>query len=187
MRVPRPNTRAHLLIAGLSIFLIGGLLGCTRGVGGGNPTLAAASSNGTSLVFDGTEAEVGAAITNAFDVLDYHDMLFVPIDPTVPFTMPPGKVVTNGFELLHGLQVASTVPLDNGKSLPYDADFYITVRAGPSNRTTVTVRTIHATVRDGEEPGIHGGWAIHPRAVTPVQREEDNVITAISDRLKKGK
>jgi hypothetical protein len=126
-----------------------------------------------------------AAITNAFDGLGYHDMLFVPIDPTVPFTVPPGKVVTNGFELLHGLQAASTVPLDNGKSLPYDADFYITTGPGPSNQTTVTVRTIHATVRDGQETGVHGGWAIHQRSVTPVQREEDAVLAAISDQLKR--
>src|SRR5437016_2735659 len=55
----------------------------------------AASRNGTSRIFEGTEAEIGAAITNAFDGLGYHDMLFVPIDPTVPFTVPPGKVVTN--------------------------------------------------------------------------------------------
>ncbi len=187
MRFLWPNTRALSLIAGSSTLLLAGLLGCTRGAVGGNPTLAAAGSNGTSRVFEGTEAEIGAAITNAFEGPGYHDMLFVPIDPTVPFTVPPGKVVTNGFELLHGLQVASTVPLDNGKSLPYDADFYITVGPGSSNRTTVTVRTIHATVRDGEEPGIHGGWAIHQRAVTPVQREEDNVLTAISDQLKKRK
>ena len=173
-----PKTRALALIAGSSLLLVGGLLGCTRGVVGGNPTLAAAGS---------TETEVGAAITNAFDGLGYHDMLLVPIDPTIPFTVPPSKVVTNGFELLHGLQVASTVPLENGKSLPYDADFYITVGPGPSNRTTVTVRTIHATLRDGQEQGIHGGWAIHQRAVTPVQREEDNVLTAISDQLKKRK
>ncbi|HWH69920.1 MAG TPA: hypothetical protein VNT26_11070 [Candidatus Sulfotelmatobacter sp.] len=163
------------------------MLGCTRGVVGGNPTLAAASSNGTSRFFEGTEAEIGAAITNAFDGVGYHDMLFVPIDPTVPFTVPPGRVVTNGFELLHGLQAASTVPLDNGKSLPYDADFYITIEPGPSNRTTVTVRTVDATVRDGQELGSHGGWAIHRRRVTPVQREEDNVLTAISDQLKKRK
>ena len=168
-------------IAGSSILL----LGCTREVVGGNPTLTAASSNGTSRVFEGTEAKMRAAITNAFDGLGYHDMLFVPIDPTVPFTVPPGKVVTNGFELLHGLQAASTVPLDNGKSLPYDADFYITTGPGPSNQTTVTVRTIHATVRDGQETGVHGGWAIHQRSVTPVQREEDAVLAAISDQLKR--
>src|SRR5690242_1401696 len=89
MRFSASITIALALMAGSSILL----LGCTRGVVGGNPTLAAASTNGTSRIFEGTEAEIGAAITNAFDGVGYHDMLFVPIDPTVPFTVPPGKVV----------------------------------------------------------------------------------------------
>ena len=173
-------------IIGLGILLLGGLPGCTRGVVGGNPTLAAAGTNGTSRGLDATEAQINVAITNAFDGFGYRYMLFVPVDSTAPLTVAPGKIVTNGFELLHGLKPASTVPLDNGRSLPYEADFYITVGPGFSNRTTITVRTIRATVLDGEETGIHGGWAIHERPVRPVQREEDAVLT-VSDQLKKPK
>src|SRR2546422_9773819 len=88
-----------VLLIALAAFLIG----CTRGVVGGNPTLATSGTSGTSRVLDGTEAEVRIAISNAFETLGYHDMLLVPVDPDVGATLARGWMVTNGFQLLHGL------------------------------------------------------------------------------------
>jgi hypothetical protein len=96
-------------------------------------------------------------------------------------------LTTNRFELIPGLESLSMVPLDNGKSLPYEASFYITIAPVSSNRTTVIVRTTSCSLLDGQEPGIHGGWANHYRTVEPIQQEEDNVLAAISKELSKPK
>ena len=179
--------KALWLLVLLVVVLSVSHLGCTRGAIGGNPTLAVSGTNGTSRVLNGSEAEVGAAITNAFDNLKYHDMLFVPVDEGIGATLARGWVVTNGFQLLPGMEALCVVPVDNGKSLPYDATFYITIAPAPSNRTTVLVRTTTASLRDGVYSDIHSSQAIRFRPVKPLQREEDNVLTVISEQLSKVK
>jgi hypothetical protein len=47
------------------------------------------------------------------------------------------------------------------------------------------IKTISATIIDGQETGIHGGWANHEREVPGVIQEEENVLNAISAECKK--
>jgi hypothetical protein len=74
--------------------------------------------------------------------------------------------------------------LDTGISVPYYPFFHIFQMQLSAMRTKVTVRTVWATVVDGQEIGVHGGWANHNRDVPPVRSEETNVLSKIAAQLK---
>jgi hypothetical protein len=163
------------------------LTGCSRGVHGGDPALSLSNSNGTIRVLPADEHDVSTAISNAFGGQTqygfgrYHNMSL-----SLARQAFDGSewYATNGFALSPSEPIAN-VPLHGGsaKTVPYIAYFNITTKPVNQSNTMVTIRTIFPKVVDGEETGIHGGWARHERDVPPVKAEEENVLNAISNAL----
>jgi hypothetical protein len=144
--------------------------------------LALSSSNGITQVFPSSEGSVVEAISNAFNWVGYRGMhLSSAVEAPAYFRAQDS---TNGFVLFPFNGPIATVPLRGHPPtvVPYKAIFNITMKAEGA-RTSVSVRTVFPRVIDGEETGIHGGWAKHGRDVPPVQREEQNVLDAISNAL----
>ena len=167
---------------------VGLAVGCACAAIGGKPALPPSDKSGTARIFDASEAETIAAITNAFADLRYRGMK---LDNAVGRQyLAPRWHPTNGFVLFPLMASSITnVPLGrvDGPRVPYAACFHIiTVPAG-TNLTKVVVRTIVSEVIDGKEPGVHAQWAFHYRKVPPVRQEEENVIAALSGKLILGK
>lgn len=163
---------------------------CTRNVSGGNPNLTLSNTNGVAAAFDLSESSVKAAITNAFSGHRYRGMLLENSQDYPGWHLKDGYVLSpflgpnwekNAFPSVGG--AITNVSLTSGKSVPYSPFFCITVTPTASNRITVTVRTFLAQVDDGQETGIHGGWANHSREVLPVRQEEQNVVDTIAHQL----
>jgi hypothetical protein len=159
------------------------LCGCTRNIHGGDPNLLLSTSNGISQVLPSSERSVVEAISNAFNGTGYRGMHLdsAAEDPTYFRKHSP----TNGYVLFPLMGPIAVVPLRGQPPIdvPYTAIFNIVTEADGPNRTRVSVWTFSATVIDGKETGIHGGWANHTREVPPVQKEEQNVFDAISKAL----
>ena len=169
-------------VVAISGALLGFLLGCTKGVVGGNPTLPLSDTNGTSQVFEASDSEVTRAISNAFQ-----EDLRYGFSDAVGYSRPDkGWHPTNGF-VLTADRATTSIPLNTGVSVPYYPYFHIFLTQLNAMRTKVTVRTVSATVLDGQEVGVHGGWANHHREVPPVRSEETNVLSAIAAQLKSEK
>ena len=178
----------HWFLVVIGAVTLGFLSSCTRGVTGGNPKLPLSNTNGTTRVLEGSELALATAITNAFKDLRYREMYLVE-DTLVRQEVGHRFSETNGFVLMpfSGDGSIGTIPLATGKTVRYCADFYITTKPASSNQTIVTVHTARAGVLDGQETGIHGGLANHYRDIPPVRREEENVLTAIAEELKREK
>jgi hypothetical protein len=163
------------------------LTGCNRGVHGGDPALSLSNSNGATRVLPAGEHDVLTAISNAFASKTPHGF-----GPYRGMSFNSARqafdgsewYATNGFALSPSEPIAN-VPLRGGsaKTVPYIAYFNIATKRLDASNTTVTVRTISPAVIDGEETGVHGGWARHERDVPPVKAEEENVLNAISNAL----
>jgi hypothetical protein len=93
--------------------------------------------------------------------------------------LPPQNRVAGGIA-----PPITNVPLTSGATVPYWCAFYITIVPVDHNRSSVNVRSIKPSVADGQEPGVHGGWARHSRDVSPIRQEEENVISAIAGELR---
>lgn len=163
------------------------LCGCSKGVHGGDPALPLSDTKGTTGIFHAPEILVRAAISNAFAAPDDNPMGYRGMDlrPAAESFIGTNWHVTNGFVLFPLAGPIARVPL-RGRPVPpvpYKACFNITTRAEDTSTTTVSVRTVFAKVIDGEELGVHGGWANHERDVPPVRLEEQNVVSAISNAL----
>ena len=163
------------------------LSGCNRGVHGGDPDLRLSNLNGTSQILPAEEHEVSTAISNAFqgqnrDALGRYRKMSLSL-ARQEFESSEWYA-TNGFVLSPSEPIAN-VPLHGGsiKVVPYIAYFNITTRPVTPSNTMVTIRTFLPKVVDGEEPGIHGGWARHERDVLPIKAEEENVLNAVSNAL----
>jgi hypothetical protein len=174
------------LIVGGSVTTVGIVTGCVRGVHGGDPALPLSTTNGISVIILASEAKVLAGISNAFVVSaergqPYRDMSLFPADVDPHFSKASP---TNGFVLVP-FGPTSHIPLSgwSQKVVPYFARMYINVRPIDAASSVITVRTLHAKVIDGEELGIHGGWAHHDREVRPVRIEEENVMLTISNAV----
>ena len=168
----------------LGILQVSFVAGCSRGVHGGAPALPLSGTNGTTQVFFAPEVVVITGVSNAFDIGNSNPMGYRGMHL---YTAAEEAYLgaTNGFVLFPLIGPIASVPLQGQTqvSVPYTACFNITTKALDSSNTTVTVRTIYAKVIDGEEVGVHGGWANHERDVPPVKDEEENVLNAISNAL----
>ena len=165
--------------------MIGLVTGCIHGVKGGIPTLATSDSNGTSVPLPAREDDVVAAITNAFQLFRYQGMWLYPRDHAARIGdwLPFVGQVTNGFTLTSEPGHFTSIPLDNGKVVPYLSSFYISIKPISSMQTVVNVKTIQSSVQDGREYSIHAGWGAHFRDVPPIREEEEKVIKAIAHEL----
>jgi len=161
--------------------------GCSRGVHGGDPALPLSNSNGTTRVLSADEREVSTAISNAFGRETqygfgrYHNMS---LSLARQAFQGSEWYATNGFALSPSEPIAN-VPLRGGspKTVPYIAYFNVTTKPVNESNTAVIVRTIFPKVIDGQETGVHGGWANNERDVPPVKVEEENVVVAISNAV----
>jgi len=170
------RTTLPLALAGL-LWLA---FGCSRGVIGGKPTAPLSDSKGTSSNYVASEEQVLVAITNSFPTP--HWVLDRAAESAY---LVPGWHATNGLVLFSIDQTITNIQLNDpaGTWVPYVAYFHIELQPAGSGITRVTVRTIKSDVIDGKEPGIHGGWADHHRAVPPVRQEEENILRRICDQL----
>lgn len=176
-----------LVVLGLGL-VTGVLVGCNRGVHGGDPALLLSGTNGTTEIFPASENTISVGISNAFatpyaNPMGYRGMKLY--SATEQSYLVPNWHPTNGFVLFPLIGPIANVPLRGRTqiSVPYRACFNITTKAIDSTNTSVTVRTIFAKVIDGKEIGVHGGWANHERDVPPVKAEEENVLVAISNSV----
>ncbi|HTJ00013.1 MAG TPA: hypothetical protein VL527_14115 [Dongiaceae bacterium] len=162
--------------------LIGGIaLGLIWVAGGlaGKPTVPTSTPNGTVRVFPVNEAHALGAISNAFQLAHYHEMMLC--DAIGSDYLEENWHPTNGLVLLPTFENLGSVPtagLLGSRKLEYSAVFYITTHPLDTNTTRVQVQTISPRIYDGLTIG-HSG--IVPKAVrtTPVRREEENVLNAI--------
>lgn len=157
--------------------------GCTRGVVGGNPTGRLSDWNGTSQVFQGDALHMSVAITNAFDSYRYREMALIHTGG-LDYEMH-GRKYQGGYSL-SCMSVTGTytnISLDNGRTAPYLAHFYIEAHPVDTNRTKVIVYTIYSQVLDGQEVGVHGGWANHYRDIAPLRQEEENILAQIAAQV----
>ncbi len=123
------------------------------------------------------------ALTNVFELMKYHGMLFLKITNSDWDYLVPNWHPTNGYILYPSSPIAS-IPLDTGIIVPYFGIFYVDPQSSNDmKQTTVTVRTLRAEVIDGTETGVHGGVANHTRKIAPVRQEEENVLEAIAKEL----
>lgn len=153
----------------------------------GKPTLSVSGPGGTSRILPATESAVAEAITNAFDLFKYHDMMLT--DPIGEDWMARDWHPTNGFLLVPTVSTIATVPtkgLLGIRHLPYVATFHITLKLEGTNQTQVNVRTVTAKVLDGIGLG-HGGSVANTANVPAVREEETNIIKAIEAEIKSGK
>jgi hypothetical protein len=149
----------------------------------GKPCLPLSDAKGTECVFTASASEVGSAITNAFRLFKYHDLMLT--DAIGSDYMAPTWHPTNGFLLLPTTSTLCTVPTAGvlgRRQLPYLATFHITVKPIATNQMMVAVRTVTAKVMDGITLG-HAGTTGNTVAVPPVRQEEENVLAAIADQL----
>ena len=171
----------------VTLMLIGAVVGiftgCTRNVAGGNSALPLSGSNGTSRNFAASPDRVANAVTNAFLEGKYRGMFLSPAQDNA--YLVDGWHPTNGLVLFPIMGDIASVPLTSGVTVPYWCAFYITIAPVDRDHSTVTVRSIKSSVADGQEPGIHGGWARHSREVPPIRQEEESVISAIAGELLK--
>lgn len=130
---------------------------------------AGKQTRGTTNVFDADQATVQSAVTNAFAGGRYNDMLLS--RAAGHDYLERGWHPTNGFLL------------QPGPGSPYQGYFHIVITPTVSNRTAVTVRTVKAEALAGKEPGVHGGWAFHFRRISPIPKEETNVLSAVQAQL----
>jgi hypothetical protein len=161
--------------------------GCTRGVNGGNPAVALANTNGTTVIFSTSEESVLSAITNAFERSEINPMGYrgMNLESVTEADIISASLKTNNLVLFPLIGPIATVPIRGRieKWVPYTACFNITVSYVDTSLTRVTVRTVFSYVIDGRELGVHGGWANHSRAVPGIQQEEDSVLVSISNAL----
>jgi len=156
--------------------------GCTKNVTGANPLSSLPSSNGVERLFKANEAQLNQVISNCFPDGKYRGMVLDPA--TNRAYLAKGWAPSNGFALFPLTGPITNIPLEGGNSAPYRPVFYISLLPQNHDETRVKVQTILATIVDGQEMGIHGGWANHQREITPVRNEEQNVLDAITAESK---
>jgi hypothetical protein len=180
-------SKCRLYLTALAAASTAMLIGCNRGVHGGNPALPLSTTNGTMTVFPASESAVLNAISNAFAISNDKPTGYRGMDlSNDPNFAGTNFHVANGYILFPLLGPITNVPLTGirPKSVPYTACFNITTKPLGNTNTAVTVRTVFSKVTDGEEASIHiVGWANHERDVLPVKAEEENVMDAISNAL----
>jgi len=166
------------------------LVGCSKGVHGGDPALPLSTTNGTTVVFPAQESVVLTAISKAFATSDDNPMGYRGMMLSDASSYPgPNGLYSNGLALAPVDGSITNMPLAGGtpKSVPYTACFNITTKSLDNTKTAVTVRTFLSKVIDGKESPIQGGWVNHYRDVPPVKAEEENVLNAISNALAKSR
>jgi hypothetical protein len=131
-----------------------------------------------------SDSQVEIAITNAFSNYKYKWMTLW--EARVWPDVIAGVHLSEGFVLTYGdLDGIAKVPLDTDRKkwVPYLAEIHITASSINSNKTKVTVRSIHPRVVDGKKPGWHFGEAAHFRSVPPIRQEEEGVLEQIEKFL----
>jgi len=154
---------------------IAGFLAWATGALAGKPCLPLSDAKGTERIFTASQSEVASAITNAFRLFKYHDLMLT--DPIGSDWMAPDWHPTNGFLLMPTVGIIGKIPtvgIFGKRELPYLATFHIRVDALTANQTRVVVRTVIAKVVDGLALG---------HSVPPVRQEEENVLSAIAEEL----
>ncbi|SRR5258706_2281874 len=145
--------------------------------------LPLADPNGTEKVVAVSEPQVLTAISNAFRLFRYHDMMLP--DAVGSDYMAVNWSPTNGSVLLPTLSALGTVStrgIIGTRRLEYLATFHITTAPVSTNATRVNVRTVAAKVLDGITLG-HGGTVANTVNVRPIRLEEDNVLRVIELEL----
>ena len=174
--------KARWIFFALALLVIG-FIGWAAGALAGKPCVPLSDAKGTERIFAASESEVSSAITNAFRLFRYHDLMLT--DPIGSDWMAANWHPTNGFLLLPTTSTIGTVPTVGflgRRHLPYLATFHITFRSLSTNETTVGVRTVVAKVVDGITLG-HAGTTGNTVVVPPVRQEEEKVLAAIADEL----
>ncbi len=142
------------------------------------------SRSGTAKVYTGTVAQVISAVTNSFSSGRYHDMFLfqLPLEYDTAHDRWSNRPATNEWILDPGHLPLSVIPVGK-KTAPYYARFIIKVSPAVTNSCKVTVTTILASIPNGKEIGIHGGWAVHMKDIRPVREEETNVLLRVESQL----
>jgi hypothetical protein len=168
-----------MLVAAGSLFA-----GCTRNVHGGDPACPLSNTNGTDAVLDCPPSQLAAAISNAFIGNRFRGMKLEPAAQNN--YMPSNFPNAGGFILWPLMGPTTNIPLRGGKpiTVPYSPVFHITTQEFGNQRSKVKVQTVSSEVTDGKEPGVHGGWANHVRAVKPVKAEEEAVIEHLRENIR---
>ncbi|HWX18444.1 MAG TPA: hypothetical protein VN578_00930 [Candidatus Binatia bacterium] len=169
----------------LSLLGIGLAAAWATGILAGWPALPAANKTGAEDVFPEEEGKVLLAITNALGGLKYSQMMLE--GALGNDWLVTGWHPTSGFLLLPAGQPVAWIPTwgpIGKRRLPYLAWFHITTAATGTNQTKVTVHTVLAQVVDGITLGPCGLGSGAAR-VTPVRREEEKVLRAISEQIPK--
>ncbi len=175
-------TRTVLVLCGVGIVLA---VGWCVGALAGSPALPLSDKGGSQRTYPVSEAHAVAAITNAFRLFSYNEMMLT--EAIGNDSLAEGWHPTNGFLLLPTLEPTARIAtrgLLGHRQLPYLAWFHITTTAVGQSQTTVSVRTVLAKVVDGialGRAGTTGGTV----KVAPVRREEERVLAAISDQVAK--
>lgn len=130
---------------------------------------------------------VWTAVSNTFSddkdgLLPYRGML---LQGPAQSDFGTNRFSSNGLTLFPLMGPITNVPLSGGQpvSVPYYATFHLTTEKMDLSHTKFCVLTLRASVDDGKEPGVHGGWANHRRDVPPVRSEEESIISAVSNAL----
>jgi hypothetical protein len=165
------------------------LLTFLAAAGFGSQALAATARRpGTSIVCEGSLDQAIKAVTNAFSSWRYHDMLFVPLSSHYDVAMKRSvsKPATHEWTIeTADLPGTSQILVTWNKAMvPYSARFLITAEQLVTNQVVVTVTTSSASIPDGREIGLHGGWAVHMKHIAPVPEQETNVLSRIQSQLR---
>jgi hypothetical protein len=175
-------TGAVLGLCGLGIALA--IVWCAGGLAG-VPALPLSDKAGTQRTFPISKAQATAAISNAFELARYNEMMLT--EAVGGDWLAEAWHPTNGFLLQPTLEPTARIPtrgLLGRRQLPYLAWFHITTTPTGESQTTVSVRTVLAKVVDGIALG-HGGTTGGTVKVAPVRREEERVLAAISEQIAK--
>jgi hypothetical protein len=149
----------------------------------GRPVLPVSDPGGSGRVFATSETQALRAISNAFRLFRYHDMMLT--EAVGSDSIAENWHPTNGFVLLPTLSVLATVPTRGvlgTRQLEYLATFHITTAPVGTNRTMINVRSVSGKVLDGIAFG-NGGTVANAVKVRPIRREEENVLAAIELEL----
>jgi hypothetical protein len=140
---------------------------------------------GTQRTYPVSEAYALTAISNAFRLFSYNEMMLS--EAVGEDWLAEGWHPTNGFLLQPTLEPTAYIPtkgLLGSRHLPYLAWFHITTTPTGPTQTTVSVRTVLAKVVDGITLG-HAGTTGGTVKVAPVRREEERVLVAITEQIAK--
>jgi hypothetical protein len=186
---PADKISASVIRAALAFGVLVGVFVVVWGAGllAGWPALPLSDKAGTERIFPVGESQTLTAITNAFEVFHYRQMMLT--DAVGSDWMADDWHPTNGILLLPTLEPIASIPtrgLLGHRRLPYSATFHVTTSPAGTNQTKVNVRTVKACVRDGISLDPHG-MGRGSIKVKSVRRVEEGILEAIANELSERK